>query len=117
MSTNRRETVTIRNLQGQADRVTLPDPHWEGSVEISGGRESFGHSAPGIEALYVGPTSGRMFARFFDIDPARYNERQTEGIGELVDFLYRELTREQYLGLCLEAGVEPVGTASEGMEV
>lgn len=115
MSTNRRETVTIRNLQGQADRVTLPKPHWEGSIDP--GATGHGFSAPRLEALYMGHNSGRMFARFTEIDPEPFKRREGEGIGEIADFLYRELTLEEYLGLCLEAGVDPLEPAAGGIEV
>ena len=71
MSTNRRETVTIVDLQGRLDRVTLPAPEWE---DPESGK-----------ALYAAQT-GRRFDRGVWI---------STGTGNSPTW-YRELTRAQY---------------------
>ena len=87
-------TVTIVDAEtGRRSRVTLPSPHWDGRVEISTGYW--------LDALYVGPRSGRKFARIHSQWVGSYGSS------------YCELDTDTYLRYCKLAGCEPVGVAAE----
>ena len=61
-------------------RVTLPSPQWEGEHEVSVGIT--------LEALYKGPRSGRMFAKYYSCW-----DNET---GEHVGMYYEELDEHSY---------------------
>ncbi len=105
MSTNRRETVTIENIRGECDRVTLPLPHYDNPK--SGRSEDT--TGVWYTALYVGPRTGRMFLRSESI--------WDDGHGRCVGTRYRELRRDEYLDYCRRIGVEPIGPAAQPEEV
>ena len=91
--------TTIENLKGRYERVTLPQPIWDGAVETSAGIT--------LEAIYRGPRTGRMFARYYSI------WQRNDGTGGCVGTTYPELTADEYLQVCRLADVEPVGVRSE----
>jgi hypothetical protein len=95
MSTNRRETVTLTNLRGISERVTLPAPHWEGKRSRGAGVWT--------RALYVGPRTGRMFLRADSI--------WDRGDGITEGTVYRELDPAGYLEIARTLGIEPIGPA------
>lgn len=88
------ERVTIINLNGESERVTLPAPFWEGSV--TGPAHSTG---VWITALYLGPRTGRMFRRSHSI--------WDRGDGATVGTTYRELTEPELLTCCERVGTSP----------
>lgn len=88
------ERVTITNLDGESERVTLPQPFWAASV--SGPAHSTG---VWITALYLGPRTGRMFRRSHSI--------WDRGDGATVGTTYRELSMPEFLACCERVGVEP----------
>lgn len=89
------ERVTIKNLRGDHERVTLPPPHFE----KRGGREDL--TGTWIEALYAGARTGRHFVQIYSI--------WDDGTGRIVGTVYRELDVEEYLDYCRSVGCEPVG--------
>lgn len=97
------ERVTITNLDGEAERVTLPAPFWSGSA--SGPAHSTG---VWITALYLGPRTGRMFRRSHSI--------WDRGDGATVGTTYRELTLPEMLACCDRIGAD-VPDAIEASEV
>ncbi len=88
------ERVTIINLDGEAERVTLPAPFWHGSA--TGPAHSTG---VWITGLYLGPRTGRMFRRSRSI--------WDRGDGATVGTTYRELTGSEFLTCCELVGVDP----------
>ena len=105
MSTNRRETVTLSNLRGDSERVTLPRPHYDNPKSC----RSEDATGTWYEALYVGPRTGRMFLRAYSI--------WDDGHGRCVGTTYCELARDEYLDYCNRIGVEPIGPAAQPVEV
>ena len=105
MSTNRRETVTITNLSGDSERVTLPRPHYENPP----GRRSEDTTGVWYTGLYVGPRTGRMFLRSYSI--------WDSGDGSVCGTTYEELDADRYLSLCRTLDEEPVGPAATPSEV
>ena len=95
-----RKSVTITNLQGEAERVTLPRPQME--CEVSGPEDWTGIWLTG---LYVGPRSGRIVRRVYSIWQA--------SDGGVTGKVYDEIDHETYLRMCKIAGVEPIGPAPE----
>lgn len=83
------ERVTIDNLRGLAERVTLPAPLWEGRRNTSTGVY--------LTAIYRGPRTGRMFARYLS---------QWDGS---VGTTYAEISADEYLHVCRLVDVEPAG--------
>lgn len=90
------ERVTITNLHGEAERVTLPHPHYH---RVSSGRRE-DETGVWIEAIYSGPRTGRKFVRTYSIWDA--------GNGRTVGTTYREMDESEYLRLCERVGTEPV---------
>ena len=88
------ERVTITNLDGESERVTLPAPFW--SHPVSGPAHSTG---VWITALYLGPRTGRMFRRS--------HSAWDRGDGAQIGTTYRELTLPEFLTCCDRVGVEP----------
>jgi hypothetical protein len=91
------ERVTVENLRGDAERVTLPAPHWTGREESRAGVI--------LQALYRGPRTGRMFARSFSMWQAAPGQGSRGTI-------YQELSESDYLRLCELAGCEPIADAT-----
>ena len=89
--------LTIKNLRGQRERLSLPRPHWaaDGPPHYTGIR---------ILALYRGPRTGRMFARTYSF----WQDRRGQIEGERVF----ELDLDTYLTYCEIVGCEPVGVAA-----
>ena len=98
MATKRQ--VTITNLQGESERVTLPPAQME--CEVSGSEDWTGTWLTG---LYVGPRSGRIVRRVYSIWQGRD--------GGVTGEVYDEIERSTYLSMCNVAGVEPIGPAPE----
>ena len=90
------ERVTLQTLNGNTERVTLPQPHYE-CPHNGRGQDQTG---VWIEALYVGPRTGRRFVRHYSI--------WDRGDGSTVGTTYRELDTSEYLWLCERVGCEPV---------
>lgn len=88
------ERVTLENLRGRQERVTLPSPMWEGRVKRGAGIT--------LEAIYYGPRTGRMFAR-------HYSGWQSHTTGLTEGTTYSEIDTGDYLHLCRLADVEPIG--------
>lgn len=89
---NERVTITD-NKSARKERITLPKPHWEGREKLSAGVT--------LEAIYKGPHTGRMFARYYSV--------WTKNDGAVEGTSYRELDDQEYLDLCNMACTEPVG--------
>jgi hypothetical protein len=100
MATNMRKSVTITNLSGNAERITLPHPQFE--AEVSGSEDWTGTWLTG---LYVGPRSGRIVRRTYSIWQARD--------GGVTGETYDEIDKDTYLRMCQVVGIEPKGPAPE----
>lgn len=92
------ERVTITNLAGDCERVTLPQPHFSESARNSSGYNNTG-TGTWITALYAGPRTGRKFIRTHSI--------WDRGDGATVGTTYRELAEPAYLAACERVGCEP----------
>lgn len=92
------ERVTITNLAGENERVTLPQPHFSDAATNSSGYNNAG-TGVWITALYAGPRTGRKFIRT--------NSIWDRGDGCNVGTTYRELDESEYLGACKRVGCEP----------
>jgi hypothetical protein len=96
MSTSR--TVTINNLRGECERVSLPIPFWgEHDAQPHGREDSTG---VWLLALYYGPKTHRAFIQSYSIWQ-RGNSGQCEGTQ------YRELTISELLHYCERVGCQP----------
>lgn len=93
------ERVTISNMRGHNERVTLPTPIWEGRVETSTGIT--------LEAIYRGQRTGRMFARYYSC----WQKRGGNAVG-VEGTTYSELDLDEYLQVCRLADIEPVGVSA-----
>ena len=83
--------VTVTNLNGEKERVNLPEPHFD---THKSGEEDF--TGIWITALYSGPKTGRKFAEIYSI----WEHSQGE--------IYDELTESDYLKYCAKVGCEPI---------
>ena len=83
---------TVTNLHDESERVNLPEPHWEGDVDVNVGYE--------VEALYSGPRTGRKFAQVYNRweNPRTHCSHGREWV---------ELEESQYLKYCSEVDCEP----------
>ncbi len=95
-----RKSVTITNLSGENERVTLPMPMFEAEVH---GHEDW--TGTWLTGLYIGPRSGRIIRRTYSIWQARD--------GGVTGEKYDEIDRSTYLAMCQVAGVEPLGPAPD----
>ena len=87
--------ATIDNLQGETERVSLPEPHY--LVSANHNFEEF--TGVVITALYSGPRSRRRVAQTDSIwDNGRHG---------VVGTTYRELEENEYLHYCRLVDVEP----------
>lgn len=89
------ERVTITNLNGEHERVTLPAPHYESRAC----GQSNGGTGVWITALYAGPRTGRKFVRSHSM--------WDRGDGCTVGTTYREIDESQYLAYCERVGCDP----------
>ena len=82
--------TTITNLNGDNERVTLPEAHWKG-------KENDG-TGVWITGLYYGPRSGRIFIKTHSIwDDGRH-------MGINVGTRVREVERCEFLRACERTG-------------
>jgi hypothetical protein len=90
------ERVTVTNLRGDSERVTLPHPHYESPAA---GQETW--TGVWITGLYAGPRTGRKFVRTESIWQRSHNDSRCVGT------TYRELDQAEYLDLCERVDCEP----------
>ena len=89
-------TVTAINLQGDHERVTLPQPHYWKQAR---GQEDYG--GVWITGIYSGPRSGRRFVETESIwDDGRH-------IGICVGTTFKEVSESEYLTACERVRCEP----------
>lgn len=92
-------TKTIENLNGDRERVTLPNPIPDSSCK------NFG-TGVSLEAIYRGPRTGRFILHTYSI----WENRQTHGV--MGDQFY-EVDLSAFLHACECAGVDPGVTAAD----
>lgn len=88
------ERVTLQNLSGGLERVTLPQPHYEDDAT---GQQTY--TGVWVTGLYSGPRTGRKFVRTYSI--------WDRGDGQTTGTTYRELDEAEYLDYCHRVGCEP----------
>jgi hypothetical protein len=90
---------TVQTLDGERERISLPEPIWTGRCRVSTGIT--------LCALYRGPRTGRMFGEFDSLWQDRVHPGQA--IGEYM----RELDRSEFLEYCDQVDVDPKIEAME----
>jgi len=84
--------TTIKTLDGESQRVTLPNAHWTGKQEINTGIYAV--------ALYSGKKSGRKFIETLSL--------WINGNGGNTGYRTTEITESAYINFCEKIGTEPM---------
>jgi hypothetical protein len=85
--------TTIKNLHGNHEYINLPRPMWSGKVEIGTGVTA--------NQIFVGPRTGRKFLESYSC--------WDNGHGMCVGLQTREIDDDEYLRLCQQVGIDPIG--------
>jgi hypothetical protein len=92
---------TITNLCGEAERVSLPQPHYEAAAQ---GEQDY--TGVWITGIFSGPRTGRRFVRTYSIWQRSHND------GRCVGTTIREIDEAEYLNLCERVDTDPVNVTA-----
>lgn len=103
MKSTKSNSITVINLSGEHERVTLPQPEYSASKS---GQADFG-TGVWLTGIWRGPRTRRMFVRTHSIWASSKNDGTNVGSRTI------EVDESGYLRACEVAGIEPSISAVE----